>query len=457
MTDASTRPLAERLAELALRADAATMPDAVRAKAGTCVLDFLSACLAGASLDWSRQAVAAAIADGGHGPCTILAGGERVGAGAAAFANAVLGGATWQMDTFADSALHPGVSVIPAALAAAQARGAGGASLLEGLVAGYEVAGALGEAMYLGATRFTLRPSGVVGPIAAAAAAARIAGLDAARTTSALALAANASAGLLEGPRAGTPELQFHASFAARNGLAACELARAGAIGAATDLDGPLGLIPTLAPEANGRLPAERPGATRILAVLHKPAPACVYVQSPCQAAARIAAQAGFDAARVRGVRIGAHPTAIGFPGCDNPRPIDTAQAARLSIQYSVAAVLVHRAIDVSIWLEPGAMPGVAALAARCTLEPRAELPVQGCTVEVVLDDGTVRVERAGAIVEPGHDAIVERFLRAARDRIDDGHAQRVVRWAEDLRALPRVDALADAVCAGPLRGRPAP
>jgi 2-methylcitrate dehydratase PrpD len=444
----STRPdppLAVSLAALALRADAATMPEAVRTKAGTCLLDFLAAGLAGAALDWSRQAVAAAIADGGAGRCSILAGGERVGAGAAAFANAVLGGSTWQMDTYADSALHPGVMVIPAALAAAQARGADGAALLEGLVAGYEVAGALGEAMYAGATSFTLRPSGVVGPIAAAAAAARIAGLDLDRTTSALALAANAAAGLLEGPRAGTSELQFHASFAARNGLAACELARAGAHGAATNLDGPFGLIPTLAPAARGRRPADRDGATRILAVLHKPAPACVYVQSPCQAAARIASEAGFDAARVRRVRIGAHPTAIGFPGCDNPRPIESAQAARLSIQYSVASVLAHRAIDVSIWMSPGAMPGVDALAARCELVPRPDLPVQGCSIEVEFEDGTRSSAAASAIAEPGRADIAERFERAARGRIDALDVQQVLRWADDLRTLPDVDALARA------------
>ena len=453
MNDARAAPVlptARRLAELALRADPGTMHDSVRRKAGTCLLDFLAACASGASLDWSRMAVEAAKADGGAGPCAILSEGSRVGVGAAAFANAVLGGATWQMDTFADSATHPGVMVIPAALASAQSRGAGGEALLAGVVGAYEVVGALGEAMYRGATSYTMRPSAVIGPIAAAAAAARVHGLSLDATANAIALATNASGGLLEGPRVGNYDIQFHAAFGARGGLAACDLARAGAPGAPSAIEGPAGLIASIAPGALGRGYADEPGARRILQVLHKPAPACVYVQTPCQIAASIASRPGFDAARIRSARVRMHPMAIGFPGCDNAARIDSAQAARLSIQYSVASVLLRGAIDTRIWTEPDAGEPVMAAMAACTLEPREALPVQGCAMTVTLDDGREFDGAADAIRAPTHDDIVERFTRAAAPRLGDAAVRRVIGWAQALETLSNVDALVDAFTGRP-------
>ncbi len=439
-------PMAARLAARAMSIDADRLPEAVRLKVGTCLLDFLSACLAGADRPWSRQAIDAARADGDGGPCTVLVDGRSATPGAAAFAGAVLGGSTSQMDTYAASATHPGVVVFPAALALAQARRRSGADLVAAVAAGYEVAGALGEVMYAGATEYLLRPTGVVGPIAAAATAARLAALPAEAAAHAIALAANASSGLMEWSRAGTMDLQFHSAFAARNGLAACALASAGAAAAPTALDGPFGLIATLAPGAVGRDLDDRPPGERMLDVLHKPAAACVFVQSPCQAAEAVARRAGFDPARIRALRVGAHPSAIGYPGCDNAAPCVDPQVARMSIQHSVASVLVRGAIDARNWLDPASDARVAPLAARAVLVPLPKGPVHGCFVEVELETGDVLREGAQAIRAPAHADIVARFGAAAEGRLAPETVAQVVGWAGDLRALKDVDALVRAV-----------
>ena len=86
----------------------------------------------------------------------------------------------------------------------------------------------------------------------------------------------------------------FHVGFAARNAVTSVELAELGAYTSETALDGKAGLFAAL-----GRLGRESQvtmfhGAQpEIMAVYHKPAPACNYAQTACQAALALAAQDG--------------------------------------------------------------------------------------------------------------------------------------------------------------------
>jgi len=71
---------------------------------------------------------------------------------------------------------HPAIQLIPAALAHAESIGADGKRFLEGVILGYEVAGRIGSAAPL---RNGFHPSGTWGTVGAAAAVARISGLNA--------------------------------------------------------------------------------------------------------------------------------------------------------------------------------------------------------------------------------------------------------------------------------------
>src|SRR5690606_16581576 len=120
---------------------------------------------------------------------------------------------------------------------------ASGAALLTAIACGYEAGGKIGRAILDVdvATRF--RPTGIAGPIGAAAAAAKLLGLDAAGIADAMAIAANAVAGYNEWAATGGSEMFFQVGFAARNGLASAELAAAGAHASPSALDGPAGLL----------------------------------------------------------------------------------------------------------------------------------------------------------------------------------------------------------------------
>jgi 2-methylcitrate dehydratase PrpD len=82
-------------------------------------------------------------------------------------------------DTHAAGTLHPGAPVIPAALAAAQMTNASGATTLAAIVAGYEVVCRVALALPAGEHyKQGFHPTATCGAFGAAAAAARVFGLD---------------------------------------------------------------------------------------------------------------------------------------------------------------------------------------------------------------------------------------------------------------------------------------
>jgi 2-methylcitrate dehydratase PrpD len=106
----------------------------------------------------------------------VIGAGRRAGALDAALLNGTAG--TWleldEGNLFAKG--HPGIQVVPAAIATAQETGASGADLLAAVALGYEVSARISRAAE---TRLSIHPHGTYGVIGAAVAAARLRGFDA--------------------------------------------------------------------------------------------------------------------------------------------------------------------------------------------------------------------------------------------------------------------------------------
>src|SRR5438477_6526220 len=117
------------------------LPPAVIDRAKGLTLQGLASALIGSQTPEGRQAVAFIVEEeaGVGSGASILVDGTRVTKGGAAFANSemVFAGGKW--DTFR-MLTHPGTSIIPCALIAAETIGASGQDFITGLVAGYEVA-----------------------------------------------------------------------------------------------------------------------------------------------------------------------------------------------------------------------------------------------------------------------------------------------------------------------------
>jgi 2-methylcitrate dehydratase PrpD len=232
----------------------------------------------------------------------------------------------------------------------------------------------------------------------------------------------------------------FHPGFAARNAVTAVLLARAGAEASESALDGPAGLFAAygnVRPEA-----LDLGGEWEILAAYHKPVPACNYAQTPAQAALGVRSAAALAPREIEHVVVRSFPEAIAYPGCDHAGPYRTQLQAKMSIQFTVAAVLVHGRLDDEVFRAFAADGEVAVLARRVRLENDDELAGgypqrQGAEVIVTLRDGRT-VGRRLLELEPLDAAGVRRRTRAALARLlGEARAAEVEREIEALTGSP--------------------
>jgi 2-methylcitrate dehydratase PrpD len=429
---------------LAADIHSAQPPPAASGALRLCLLDFLACAFEARALPWSRQAQA--IASAGTGGASIVGSPHRVSVQDAAFANAVAGHGLVREDIHAAAVSHLGVVVLPAMLALAQRYRVGGKEFSAACIVGYEVGARIGRALVSPAFMRQWRPTGFTGPLAAAAAGARMLGLSESATASALALAANTASGLNEWPRDGGEEMYFHPGFAARNALLAIELAALGTYGSSGALDGEAGLIAaagvTLVPDI--ALFAE--GAAEVNSVIRKALPVCNFAQTPCQAAVRLLRERPFPAAAVARVTVRASEAAMRYPGCNSRGPYERVLQAKMSIAYCVAAVLADGSVTEASFTELG-RPEVLRLAAVTTLEAspaytRAFPAQQGAEIAVELRDGTVCSASMDDLEAATPEMVAARFSRAAEQVVGAMCSEQIARSVATLETLDDVGAL---------------
>lgn len=229
-SDAATEAVAAYIAQAAER----PLPEAVRERARLHALDTLAAVVSGSRLRAGRLAAAFVEAQGGR-PAACLPG-TRLAAPPvdAAFANGMAAHADETDDSHLAGRFHPGCAVLPAALAVAEARGAGLDAVLRAVALGYDVGARATLALGFSAPRSGTHSTHCLGAnFGAAAAAAALAGLDAARAEAALSWAAQQASGIPYWQR--DPEhvekAFCFAGMGARNGVFAALFVASGAGG----------------------------------------------------------------------------------------------------------------------------------------------------------------------------------------------------------------------------------
>jgi 2-methylcitrate dehydratase PrpD len=323
------------------------LPAEVVAKVKIGFLDFLSCAIEARDLPWGCQAIR--MASAANGKATVIGTPVHASPAEAAFANATLGHGLVREDMHAGAVSHLGVVIFPTLLALAQQQEASGRDFILGAVCGYEVGAAVGRAIMDQEMVRRFRPTGITGPLAGAIAGSRLLGLDEDATVSALGFAANATGGLNEWPYCGGDEMFFHPGFAARSAVTAVELAMLGARASESALDGRAGLFAGLnKSDCVARVAPFSGAPLEILSVYYKPAPACNYAQTACQAALALAMQDGFRSSDIESIVVRASAAATGYPGCDYAGPFARILQAKMSIQYCVAATLARGAIEES-------------------------------------------------------------------------------------------------------------
>jgi 2-methylcitrate dehydratase PrpD len=423
-------PLAVRMAHLLGGYGFARLTPEVVAKAKLCIYDLLSSALAAGEQPWSRQVAAVARRNSGgvvYG-APIIGTSDIVSLHDAALANGTLSHGLVRDDMHVGSVSHLGTVLVPTLLSLVATARASGKDFLTALVAGYEVGGKVGRMIMDVEVSKIFRPTGTVGPIAAAAAGAKLLGLTAEQTTAALALAANTAAGYNEWAGTGGSEMFFHNGLAARSAVTAVQLAAEGAYASATALDGDAGILAAFRRPRPPTVPELFTDRPEILAVFFKPVPACNFAQTPAQAALALAQRYRVRAADIDSVTARVTKAAALYPGCDVNGPFTQILQAKMSIPYNVAAALAHGNFAERNYV-PQQNAEVLALAKRVKVEIDAgftgAFPAkQGAAIVVRTRDGKTLEQSADNVEPTDADGVHERFFAAASTTLGETRAR---------------------------------
>lgn len=318
-----------------------------RDSAKQCLLDWLAVCIRG-SLERPAIIMQELVErQGGHEEATVFARKPfRTTALLAALANGAASHALDNDDLHNASIIHLGTVVVPAALAVAEQINASGKDLITAIVAGYEVGARVGEAVNPGSYYFW-HTTGTAGTFGAAAAAAKLLGLDTAQTAHCLGSAGAQAAGLWEFLKAGAMSKTLHAGKAAMNGILSAFLAKEGFTGATTILEGEKGFCLAMTPEAKLIKLTEGlgQGNYKIDENSFKPYACCRHCHSAVNASLLLCSDHQLSPEQIAEVVIKTNAMADNL--VNNPEPKNS-YGCKFSMQYCVAAAITFGRLSVS-------------------------------------------------------------------------------------------------------------
>lgn len=320
----------------------------------------------------------------------LFSGRRTAAAREAAFWNAAVMHARTQDDFHPVGNLHAATVVFPAAMAAAEAVDAPGERLLDALVAGYAAAAGLSCAFSPKTTPKGLRSTGLYSSFGAAAAAGRLAGLDAAGLSNAVALAASIAGGLTQCWVDGSDEWQLHVAQAASNALLAVDLTRAGVKGGKHALDGKAGFYHAHA----GVVPAFSDIAKdfdldrAVLDTVIKRYPVSGICQPVVRLAERMAAQHTFKPDDIERLTISMNPFEMRYPGTLNKGPsFNSFSDVLMSAAFCAASVFACGRFEFADLFDLDRADRNRLIQATQVREDPS-LPMLSCRIEILLKTG---------------------------------------------------------------------
>lgn len=395
---------AARMAEFVINAN---VPPEARERAASAFRDTMGVILAGAAEPAARM-VRQMAAEDGRGECRILGTRECTGSDLAALANGVSAHALDYDDMCFVSLAHPSCVLVPAALATAELSHSPGRALVDAYVVGFEIESRLGNVM--NPRHYHERGwhcTSSIGTLGAAAAAARILGLDAGETGHAFGIAASAACGLKE--NMGTMVKPLHAGMAARNGIMAARLARRGFTSSEQALDGPQGYLTAMDSQlATLDLAVADLGQrweilqTGITVKLY---PSCAATHVPLDTLLDIKRREGFSAIQIEAIHVEVDSITPRLLIHDRP---STGLEAKFSMPFCAAAAVVYGQLGIDTFnVDRIQEPAIQALLPRVTMSVNPEFDrkttMSQTHVSVRLRDGrTISQSGSGARGYPG-------------------------------------------------------
>jgi 2-methylcitrate dehydratase PrpD len=415
------------------------------------ILDCLGVMLAGSVEPAARIVTDIARSEGGAPLATVVGTPLRTGAVWAALANGTAAHALDFDDTNFAMMGHPTAPVLSAALAAGELALADGRALVHAFLLGFEVETTLAEVLNPAHYEKGFHATGTLGAMGAAAAAARLLGLDATQTRTALAIAASQASGLKE--NFGTMTKPFHAGHAARSGVLSGLLAREGFTASEQALEGPQGYFAVLGAGKREERALETLGAPwKILktGVAVKPYPSCACTHSIIDSTLELRRIHAIAPEEVEHVTVGVGASVPRILIHSNPR---SGLEAKFSGEFSAAAALCEGRVGIATFRDDKTDdPAIKALMKHVSVVVDPEIPREGdqhmwTRVTLRLRDG--REVGIAPRPVPGHpgsplslDQLREKFRDCARIVLPDDRVESVRQMVEDLDGCPDLRSL---------------
>jgi 2-methylcitrate dehydratase PrpD len=314
------------------------------------VTDIIGIALAASGMEPARIVGEVIEGWGGEERASAIGRSSRYPTASAALLNGTLAHALDFDDTHLPSVLHPSATVVPAALAAAEAAGASGRDLLAAVAAGDELVVRVGMAGYdpdLGNSIFFekgLHATSIAGTMGAALAAAMVYGLGEEEIGHSVAISASMGAGIIEANRTGGTVKRVHCGWAAHAGITAAELAARGLTGPPTVFEGRFGFLQAYLDDR-----ADAEALTRGLGkdweltrIFFKPYPANHFTHAGIDAAIKLREE-GLEIEEIEVIELGVATAVLRTivqPEEEKARP-QTGYAAQFSGPFTVATALV--------------------------------------------------------------------------------------------------------------------
>lgn len=431
------------------------LPTKVKDHLGWILADTVAAIVAGSAEPELRTL---ASRQGSVGGSTMIGLGRTANADVAALINGAAGTFLEMDEGNRFSRGHPAIHVIPAALALCEERNADAEVFLSAVVAGYEVGSRLGAASAL---RGAMHPHGTWGTVAAAAACARVAALDATAMRETINIGSSLSTAtskqtMLEGGLV----RNVYAGLSNRSGLLALQLTQSGFTG---ERDGLSSLF--------GKIVSDRFDTAELLRGLgtewhltrnyFKLHSCCRYNHGTLDAIDAIASRGALPApAQIAQIQVDTYNLAAELR---DKAPRNTL-AAKFSVPFAVATRLVNgsSALESFTW-DAVRNPQVLALAQKVDVREDPDmtrrLPLERpAKVVITLQDGRTVVGEAGA--NRGDDALPytreelrHKFMDLTQRVWPNAHAEQVLQatlglvsgsasladWVQLLRRAPSV------------------
>jgi len=423
------------------------------------LLDYLGAAIAGSAAGGLPPWLKVLIDMGGRPDARVI-GGPRVPAPTAALCNGYYGHVLEFDDTHDEAVLHAGSAVIPAAFAAAGARGeVSGKELCEAILLGIELTCRLGVATKLNLVEGGWIYTALFGHFGATLATARLIDPRPDVLRNALGIVYCLASGNHQSTREGTPTKHVQPGFAAANAITAALMASGGLPGVRHPLTGEDGLSRVY---LRDRFDPAR--ATRGLGsewefdrLSIKPYPTCRLTHPAISAALTLRAQLGSDVDKIDRVELVVGPQAhdvVGREAAEKRTP-QTRVNAQFSVYWSVASALAYGEVTPQQLAEE--IPPSAKLSkwigkiSAASDTAAAQRDVGGCKLRAHGAFGVREVEQTSAKGHPddplSDDELLAKFKANLRyANASENHAAELADAILHIDSLSDVRPLADAI-----------